>query len=170
MAPDNSHILAQISITAVQFFFYGLHTVLFSLCAYILSNRAKESPRYKLQLAAVILLFVLSTANVALCLSADVLTWCISCHSETRITQISFAGIYLNLVSNYGGAIYYGEEKWKTIIPSIVIAVVSHTSALVLTAWVLPHTLRNAAGIETYSFKDVAAGLSVKAQNHHYGG
>ncbi|ESK90083.1 hypothetical protein Moror_7861 [Moniliophthora roreri MCA 2997] len=97
---SNPQALVQITCTAVQFLFCGIYIVSFGPCVHILSSRPGFS-RSNLSFLATILLFILSSVDMAVYVTADVLGWCNSCHSRMQsIERLFYAGFYLKFASS----------------------------------------------------------------------
>ncbi|KAI3617012.1 hypothetical protein WG66_004273 [Moniliophthora roreri] len=171
MALDpNARTLAQITLTAVQFLCYGVYMVLFGLCMHILSNRPRASWS-NLSFLATILLFILSSTDTAVCVTADILTWCDSCQSRTRdIKRLFYIQFYLKFTSSaVADAILLWRcfavwgRRWKIVMLPMLLSFGSHTLLVISFVVIfdaIPHILVDSTGIEVHAIQDVAASIT----------
>ncbi|ESK83778.1 hypothetical protein Moror_11098 [Moniliophthora roreri MCA 2997] len=137
MADTSSQALTLIVATAVQFFLYGVYTVLSGISTHILLKRKRRWYRY--DLVAVILLFLLASTCIALDVADDIKNFrqgsasSIRVISSARLEPIIVSSAIADAILLWRCYAVWGK-RWKIVIAPILFYVGSHTSAFALVA------------------------------------
>ncbi|KAK7028944.1 hypothetical protein VNI00_014784 [Paramarasmius palmivorus] len=164
MALDpNYQTLAQITITALNHFIYGIYTTTFGFCASILYRKSTI-----LKLVTAIFLFTFTTVEKASSFTADIYGSCESCHSKSEyVERLYYLAYYFRFASSAvaDGILllrYYAVlgRRWRTIVLPGLIYLGSHIAGFIVIFESIPDAVEVVAGVELHGFKDVAVGMT----------